>query len=105
MNKCYRQGDVILIPVRSIPEDAVRQVVEDRIVLAEGEQTGHSHTVAVEEAEIFTVSDEVDRWLRVKSGGATVTHQEHAPVEVPEGDWIVRIQSEYHPEEIRRVID
>jgi hypothetical protein len=33
----------------------------------------------------------------VLSETATLTHEEHKPIEIPQGTWIVRIQREYEP--------
>ena len=105
-----RQGDVLLIPVSQIPNGAtVVKTTAGRVVLAEGESTGHAHTLEAGSATLYSTADSADRWLRVhgQSGGgvAVLTHQEHASIELPPGDYIMRRQREYTPEEIRRVAD
>ena len=43
----YRQGDVLLKQVKSIPKSALAEHKEkEHIVLAAGEATGHAHTIA-----------------------------------------------------------
>src|SRR5579871_841134 len=101
-----RQGDVILIPVTSRPK-GLTPVERDagRVVLAYGEVTGHAHAVIDPDVELFDVAEWEDRLLSVPSSGATLTHDEHAPITLEPGDYRARIQREYHPAEIRRVAD
>jgi hypothetical protein len=50
----YRQGDVLIIPVESIPERLDPIGREDgRVVLAHGEVTGHAHVIKAEQAALF----------------------------------------------------
>lgn len=101
-----RQGDVLLIRVASIPAAAAPiERDQQRIVLAYGEVTGHSHQILERDAELLSVSDQVDRWLRIGNGGARVVHEEHGTIELPPGGYRVRIQREYAPESIRDVRD
>ena len=44
-----RQGDLLLVPVAELPE-RVERVRRGRLVLAEGEATGHAHVVDDERA-------------------------------------------------------
>jgi hypothetical protein len=108
----YRQGDVAIIPMSdAIPKDAklVPNTIEGRIVLAYGEATGHHHSIAVldREAELLESATTTDRFLRImNSSGVELTHQEHATIALPPGDYIVRQQREYvAPEIVRNVMD
>lgn len=97
----WRQGDVFLIAVPSLPA-AGR--VERRPVLAEGEATGHTHRLEdPASARVFSVGGTL--YLEVLADSATVVHEEHRPVTLPRGGYEVRIQREYSPQEIRRVVD
>lgn len=104
MSKLIRQGDVLLIPTK-IGEKLKRSSTN---ILAHGEATGHAHRVI--EGEVLV--DE-DGKMFVRSGEATVLrHQtkdgavaDHAPLTIPPGEWEVRIEEEYTPEELRRVED
>lgn len=103
------QGDVLLIPIAAIPS-GVEPIAPrgGRLVLAEGEATGHHHAVIEREAELFAPGEAsalADRYLRVGPAGAVLTHDEHAPIAVPPGDWAVRPQREYRPQSIQRVAD
>lgn len=100
----YRQGDVLLVPVAKIP--AKLTPVErqgGRLILALGEATGHAH--AVLDAECELVRGPVTRFLSVGEAGATLSHEEHAPIKLPAGAYRVVLQREYSPEEIRNVAD
>lgn len=102
-----RQGDVLLAAVESIPPDSSPEPRAGRIVLAEGEATGHAH--AIEEADARTFTHGSQRFLLVRSR-AQLIHEEHAPIEVPAGNWRIVIQREYQPgpvmsEAWRRVVD
>jgi hypothetical protein len=95
-----RQGDVFIIPVAKLPEN----LTGTRPVLAEGEVTGHAHRVAdPTTAQVFKGMSGL--FLEVTADSATVIHDEHAPVTLPKGSYEIRIQREYHPKEIRRVVD
>lgn len=107
MQRIYRQGDVLVAAINDIPSD-VRQVPLDngRLILAYGEVTGHAHVV-IGDAELFTPADVAeleDRFLTVEQE-AQIVHDEHSTIALPPGNYIVRRQREYSPEEIRRVAD
>lgn len=100
----YRQGDVLIVPIKEIPKDAKPGVRENgRILLAHGEATGHAHAIAEPEAEILEAGG--DRYVRVGNKGAAVTHEEHGPIALPPGKYRVVLQREYQPEGIRPVSD
>ncbi len=100
-SKIWRQGDIFLIGVSNLPA-AGR--VERRPVLAEGEATGHTHRLEdPSSGHVFSVGGTL--YLEVVADSATVVHEEHRPVTLPRGGYEVRIQREYSPQEIRRVID
>lgn len=103
----YRQGDVLLVPVENVPE-GLKQVPREqgRIVLAHGEATGHAHVLEGGKVE-FLASDleEMEgRFARVLEQSELV-HDEHDTITVPPGDYEVRRQREYEPEESRLVAD
>lgn len=107
----YRQGDVLIIPIElasgHIPTDAKPIPRENgRLVLAHGEVTGHAHVVDSDEALFLgaDLDEMADRFLRVTEE-CQVVHDEHDPITLPPGDYVVRRQREYAPEEIRQVAD
>ena len=98
------QGDVFLTKV-IIPKTARKQ---DHFTLALGEATGHHHSVVYadqDHAKLY-MDDNGTLYLRA-SKPITVEHQEHKPINVPAGDYLVGIVNEYDPftEETRRVED
>lgn len=100
----YRQGDVLIERVAKLPSGLKRQKAENgRIILAHGEATGHHHSLDVDAADLWK-TEGGEQFLTVKTETA-VTHQEHAPVSLPPGDYRVRRQREYTPEAIRNVAD
>ena len=103
----FRQGDVLVVAVPAIPADAVREPRRGRLVLAEGEATGHAHAITEPDAREFRVGEE--RFVLVRSA-AQLIHEEHATIDLPPGAYRVVIQREYGPAPLpqnawRRVID
>lgn len=102
--KIKRQGDVLFVKRDGLPTGEQKPITRDsgRVVVAYGEVTGHAHaTIAsdVQQVEIDNI-----RWL-VAPDEFVITHEEHAPVTLDSGVWEIVYQSEYTPQEIRRVID
>jgi len=97
----YRHGDLLVQTTQGIPRGARRL---NHLVLAEGELTGHSHRVAEKDAaELYDSQHEL--FLSVTGPRATLIHQEHGPIELPQGIYRVWRQREYSPREIRIVRD
>lgn len=86
-----RQGDVILLPVSEITGKKLAH-----LTLAEGEVTGHSHRISNGEAELYDKDGTL--YLRIVSKKATLSHEEHEALPIPQGNWLVRIQREYAPQ-------
>lgn len=98
MGPHYRQGDVLLVAVPNIPEDA-RPLPRDqgRVVLALGEATGHAHAIADPQAALLE-TELGERFVHVlREGGVLLRHEEHGPVLLPQGAYQVRRQREYAP--------
>ena len=97
----WRQGDVYIATVDSIPQDA-RPL--PHCVLAEGEATGHCHRIVQTKcAELLELGNQ--RFLRVHTEAVTLAHDEHSPVTLPAGSYRVWQQREYAPTGIRTVVD
>lgn len=99
MNPIIRQGDVLIIPSDTL----VKGTKLPHLTLANGEVTGHRHRISNGDAELFERDGVM--YLRVLSPTALLTHEEHAPVNIPQGNWQIRIQREYEPEGWRYVAD
>src|SRR5215204_6387224 len=97
----WRHGDVLIGAVAAIPEQALPV---KHPILARGEVTGHSHRIAEPDtARLFELDGVL--YLDVVAALATVIHEEHKPITLPQGTYRVWIQREYSPAEIRRVVD
>ena len=128
----YRQGDVLLIQVPSLPKGAVEIPLEKgRIVLAHGEVTGHAHAIADEsvadqmaerasemadaiiarakkfaadarKAVLYVASGE---WYLLVSAPTALRHEEHSAITLAPTCYLVPIQVQENSQAIRRVAD
>ena len=101
----YRQGDVLLNPIKSLPKKAKKTTTRDngRVILAYGEVTGHAHAV-MDCPEIETYEADGKTYLRIKES-VDLVHEEHTNHTISPGDYEVTIQREYRRKQIERVID
>ena len=100
--RLYQQGDC-LIEQATIPCGAR---MEKGRVLAYGEVTGHAHRLTeVSDGLLVEVGGQL--YLSVGADGAEIVHEEHKPVAVPPGEYLVRRVREYDhfTEEARQVRD
>jgi hypothetical protein len=106
----FRQGDVLLQLVSSLPAGAKDVTPDDRIVLAHGEVTGHAHalyeplTKSTPAGKARMWDAGAERYLQVLETTA-LQHEEHAAIPLRPGFYRVVQQREYHPEAIRQVAD
>ncbi len=101
----YRQGDVLIERVPSIPTNVTKAPPENgRIILAHGEATGHHHSIDMRDADWWKGTGVPAQFIEVKKA-TEVVHQEHGPIALPPGKYRVRRQREYSPEAIRNVAD
>jgi hypothetical protein len=114
MRDLYAQGDLLVERVDELqPSGQLAPTNADgAFVLAEGELTGHSHTIF---GQVTMFRD--DSLARDIPGGlyvghvtidqpsARVQHQEHAPLDLPKGTYRVRRQRELEPKDARIVAD
>lgn len=100
----YRQGDVLLVRVSSLP-DGVKPKARDkgRIVIAYGEATGHAHAISAPWAKCFEALNG-DTYVELAQE-ADLLHEEHATITVEPGVWRYVAQREYAPDAIRLVAD
>ena len=96
--KKWRHGDVILQKV-----GAVKGKKLQHHTLAEGEVTGHSHRITEGDATLYEENGTL--YLHVESETAALTHEEHARIDLPKGDYQITIQREYEPSGWRNVAD
>lgn len=79
-----QQGDVLLRRVAALPADCKKLKTK---TVAEGEATGHHHTLDLEHPDVCLMSAPDGRVFVVNGGeaDAVLTHQEHKPVAIPPG--------------------
>lgn len=103
-----RQGDVMLVPIDRLPKRLKPMDPDDqgRVVLAEGEVTGHAHALPFGGAVMFRDDGAGSgaRYLQVTAPTA-LSHEEHSAHVVPPGAYRVIRQREYDDLEARRVAD
>lgn len=116
--RMYRQGDVLLRKIKSLPTGVVPK---DKI-LARGEVTGHKHRFLEQqelqqvkrpdENTMVFIDESGKQFVQVLSPTAVLEHEEHGNITVPQGEYEVVIQkehdaiAEYKKEEAeRRVLD
>lgn len=101
MTKMYRQGDVLLLPVRAGDEDLEPVPADPRgLVLAEGETSGHHHAVFGAGARLCRFRATPGRVVVVADAGADVRVvgggsggvDRHTPISLAPGRYEVRIQ-------------
>ncbi len=98
----YRQGDVLIRKIDSLPKQMAVKRASGHIL--EGEATGHIHRLEeVTQAEVLEIENGL--YLRVGAEGVRIIHEEHAPISLSPGNYEVVRQREYSPEEIRNVAD
>lgn len=111
----FRQGDVLIEYVDSIPASAKRVSKRGlkRITVAHGEATGHHHSIDIDAADWWKAPSGAakgndamqEQFVEIKHETALV-HQEHARIDLAPGKTarVIR-QREYTPEAIRNVAD
>lgn len=101
----YRQGDVLIVSTKNAEIGEVVPRDNGKVILAYGEVTGHSHAIGNQNVYLYLHAKNAgEKVLKVKED-ADLVHEEHSRIRIPKGDYIVRIQREYSPEDIRNVRD
>jgi hypothetical protein len=110
VNDTVRQGDVLLAKVEDTTPTAGSEIERhptSGCVLALGEATGHHHHIPNQKAtmrQIPKADPMTDRILTLNER-AELLHEEHLPLYLPPGNYIVEKQEEYRPKEIVPVVD
>lgn len=97
--KNFRHGDVLIIPTA----EKIQGKEEKDLILARGEVSGHAHRITKGDAHLFKFDEKT--YLRVTSKFALLTHEEHKALQIPQGDYEIKIQTDYTPEGWKRVED
>jgi hypothetical protein len=102
----YQQGDVLLkkVSIEFKDTDIIEKNKNGRVIVAEGEHTGHAH--AIKESEAIIRVKDGKRYV-ITPTGFTITHEEHLPITVEPGIYEIGIVQEYDhfAEEARNVLD
>lgn len=112
----YRQGEVLIrkldAPInfdesQNAYNDAPKYIARKNGVIVEGEQTGHMHAVDAgtlyDTMRHFNTPEQL--FFRTEQT-ANLTHDEHATIKLPKGDYEITFQREYDENNRhRRVID
>ena len=96
----YRHGDLCIREVTEFPKSLTKR---DTKILAEGEATGHTHTI-VGNAQIF---ENLRNKFLEAFDEVKLVHQEHEQIDIKPGKYIVIIEQEHDPfqKENRSVLD
>lgn len=101
MIKSIRQGDVCLQKIDALPVGCVAVETEkNRIVLAYGEMTGHSHAIYedIDQVKVWAINKV--KYLEVMAT-VMLKHEEHSAATIEPGIYKLPVQVEYTPEELR----
>ena len=86
-----RQGDLLIVKVGTIPEDAIKQ---NNRVLAEGEATGHMHVL--DKGEVYEKKGIL--YFKISDRDiSTLNHPEHKAITFEPGEYKAIRQREYAP--------
>ncbi len=77
--KIIRQGDILMVAVDTPPPSFVRPVTS--VTLAEGETTGHCHTLMGAAVLVWHINDQT--YVRVEGSPGSIMHPDHDPVACP----------------------
>ena len=101
----YQQGDVLIKKIEKLPSNAIEvERKNGKLILAEGEATGHAHSIAALGAMLL--KDNGAMFLRANEVVA-LQHQEHNTISIEPGVYKIDIVREYDhfAEEARKVRD
>lgn len=99
-----RQGDVLLVRVNEIdPTAQPLKPTGDRVVLKEGEATGHAHAFYERERVSLHETARKDRHLKVVQT-AYLRHEEHTEAPIVPGIYDLPVQVEWTDEDEPRVV-
>lgn len=101
MRKIMRQGDVLIVEVTEIPQEA-KKTQEGTVILAYGEVTGHMHQIQNPGAVMYAVNENL-RFIKLEED-VELRHEEHSPIHLPSGNYQIIQQREKSLEGIVRAV-
>lgn len=105
------QGDILIIPIKSIPKSAKAATAENGCFIIAHSETGHHHVIDRAKAEVYEAADDAFvAYIRTLGDGAQIEHQRpfdtHETIALsPNQNYEVRRQREYVPEGFRKAAD
>lgn len=108
----YRQGDVLLVPIKKLPEN-LKSDKPAKVILAYGEVSGHHHRFEGGKVTAFYKEGDDNvmaggssvtslrgsattvAYIEVPKDGATLVHEEHDAINAAPGLYEVRRQREF----------
>lgn len=99
-----RHGDLLIREIKNLP-NGLKEVKGN--IVAEGEFTGHNHTVITGDDTIAVFQDCNGNKFIGLMKDSKITHPEHKTLEIPSGYYEVIIEQEFDPfeQKIRQVKD
>jgi len=110
-NRPIAQGDILIIPVDAIPQNAKAAKAEGGHFIIAHSETGHHHVIERAKAEVYEVADDdFVAYVRTLGDGAKIEHKRpfdtHETVALsPNQTYEIRRQREYVPEGFRKAAD
>lgn len=91
-----RQGDILFEKIDNMDSD--KKTLDTKTV-ALGEVTGHKHAFNKNSQILLSkkVDEDVPTQLVVLDESAQLTHQEHLPINIPQGVYRIRREQSYNP--------
>lgn len=107
MRSFVRQGDVLLERVDALPKGlkAVERDDRGRVVLQEGEVTGHAHAILEPNAVLYEAERVAARYLEVLDAPVVLRHEEHGAIVLEPGVYRQHRQREYFEGRDHQVVD
>lgn len=104
--KLSRHGDLGITPIKKVDGSWGKY---NELVLALGEATGHSHILTPNAGAIIESLKGYNEvvYFRVRKGTATLKHQEHHTISIPEGTYEIHREREwdYFENDMKKVVD
>ena len=102
----WRQGNIFFVKLNEEPSLAEAPVLKNGVI-ARGETTGHAHRVSKASLAAGALLYALGRslYLRAPERGAAVVHEEHQPIQLPQGVDAVVNQQEFDGLAWRQVRD
>ena len=108
-NRPVAQGDMLIIPIASIPDSAKAATAEGAHFILAHSETGHHHVIERAKAEVYEAADDTFIAYVNALAPADITHQRpfytHETVQLAPGMYEIRRQREYVAEGFRKAQD